>query len=280
MKDKKSILGEIKAILFGTEVEVKFLDAKSGDFILRVEADDFAEGLDVSLVTPDGLIPVEDGTYPLEDGRELYVVGGKIDKIEMPEAEAPEVSEVVEEDLAEVKCAETTTMDGMKVKVEGDVAVGNKMLVEKDGEYVPAEAGQYDLADGTVAYVDADGLINELQTPDTKKVDEENMEVAVDAAPYVDETAGMTSSVTDDMFGSLEKRMAEMEAKIAEMEAVTKEMAQYSKNVDDKIDSFIKDTPAEVEFKSIKSEMKSILDGSKVKKENNLEAIRNLRAKK
>jgi hypothetical protein len=275
MKDKKTILGEIKDILFGANKELKFLDAKSGDLILRVEADDFAEGMVVSLVTPDGLIPVEDGTYPLEDGRELYIVAGKIDKIEMPEEEM--IEETIDE-TADIEMAETTLMDGTKVKVEGDVAVGNKVLVEKDGEYVQATEGQHNLADGKVIYVDADGLINEIQTPETKSVDEE-MEIAVEAPAYVDETAGMTSSVTQEMFGGLEKRMAELEDKIKEMEAVTKEMAKYSKSVEDKIENFVKDTPAELEFKSLKSEFNSKIVVEKKTQNDNLEAIRNLRAK-
>jgi hypothetical protein len=276
MKDKKTILGEIKDILFGADKGLKFLDAKSGDLILRVEADDFAEGMVVSLVTPDGLIPVEDGTYPLEDGRELYIVAGKIDKIEMPEEELEE--ETIDE-TADIEMAETTLMDGTKVKVEGDVAVGNKVLVEKDGEYVKAPEGQHNLADGKVIYVDADGLINEIETPETKKEDEVELEVVVEAPAYVDETAGMTSSVTQEMFGGLEKRMAELEDKIKEMEAVTKEMAKYTKSVEEKMESFVKDTPAELEFKSLKSEFNSKIVIEKKTQNDNLEAIRNLRAK-
>jgi len=199
----------------------------------------------------------------------------KIDKIEMPEEELEE--ETIDE-TADIEMAETTLMDGTKVKVEGDVAVGNKVLVEKDGEYVQAPEGQHNLADGKVIYVDADGLINEIQTPETKSVDEE-MEIAVEAPAYVDETAGMTSSVTQEMFGNLEKRMGELEDKIKEMEAVTKEMAKYSKSVEDKMESFVKDTPAELEFKSLKSEFNSKIVVEKKTQNDNLEAIRNLRAK-
>ena len=275
MKDKKSILGEIKSILFGS-TEMKFKEAKSGDYILRVEGEDFAEGMEISLVTEDGLIPVEDGTYPLEDGRELYIVAGKVDKIEMPE----EMIEETIDETADIEMAETELLDGTKVKVEGDVAVGNKVMVEKDGEFVTAPEGQHNLADGKVIYVDADGLINEIQTPDTKKEDEVALEVVVEAPAYVDETAGMTSSVTQEMFGDMEKRMADMESKIAEMEAVTKEMAKYSKSVEDKMESFVKDTPAELEFKSLKSEFNNKIVVEKKTQNNNLEAIRTLRAKK
>ena len=272
MKDKKSILGEIKSILFGSEETKKFKDAKSGDFILRVEGEDFAEGMDVSLVTPDGLIPVEDGTYPLEDGRELYIVGGKVDKIEMPEEEM--IDETVSETAtADVEMAEVDLLDGKKLSIEGDVAVGNKVSLE--GEV--AKEGQYDLADGRVIYVDAEGLINEIQTPDTKAVDEE-MEITVEAVPYVDETGDIKKEAPS--MDELMARLVKCEEMIAEMEAVTKEMAKYSKSVEDKIENFVKDTPAELEFKSLKSDFNNKVVVEKRTQNDNLEAIRNLRAKK
>ena len=101
MSDKKSLLSEIKSLIFSSEekTELKFIDAKSGDLILRVEADDFAKGLKLLVVTPDGAIEAEDGTYQLEDGRELYVVAGLIDKIE------------VADETAEVEAAEEEILD-------------------------------------------------------------------------------------------------------------------------------------------------------------------------
>lgn len=270
MKDKKSILGEIKDLLFSSKT-IEFKEAKSGDFILRVEGEDFVEGADINLVTPDGLIPVEDGTYPLEDGRELYVIGGKIDKIELPEAE----ESVEEVELAVIEFAESQLLDGTKVKIEGDLAVGNKVLVEKDGEYIQAPEGQHDLADGRVIYVDADGLINEIQTPDTKKVDEE-MAIAVEAAPYVEEGVGMTSSINEEVMA----RLAKCEEMISEMMSKQEQMSNFSKIVEDKLDSFIKDTPAELEFKSIKSDFSSKVEMNKTKADSNLEAIKNIRMKK
>jgi len=276
MKDKKSILGEIKDILFGAEKELAFKDGKSGDFILRVDAEDFIKGAVISLVTPDGLIPVEDGTYPLEDGREIYVIGGKIDKVEMPEEEM--IEETIDETAtADIEMAEAELLDGTKVKVEGDVAVGNKVLVEKDGEYIKAPEGQHNLSDGRVIYVDADGLINEIQTPETKAVDEE-MEAVVEAAPYVDETGEIKKEQPS--IDELMERLIKCEEMITEMGKAHEKMSEFSKVVEDKIDTFIKDTPADLEFKSMKSEFNSMIDTKKTTSESNLEAIRNLRAKK
>lgn len=215
MKDKKSILSDIKDILFGAEKELIFKDEKSGDLILRVDGEDFIEGADISLVTPDGLIPVEDGTYPLEDGREVYVVGGKIDKIELPEVESEDEGE---------------TVAPIEVEVEMEAVV------------------------------------------------EEEMEAVVEAAPYVDETGEIKKE--EPSMDEIMARLIKCEEVIAEMGKYTEKMSEFSKVVEDKIDTFIKDTPAELEFKSIKSEFKSTLDDNKVKSDSNLEAIRNMRIKK
>jgi hypothetical protein len=74
-----------------------------------------------------------------------------------------------------MKDLETTLLDGTKVRViGGELQVGSKVEVEVEGKYVNAPEGQHNLADGRVIYVDAEGLINEIETPDTKKNEEEN----------------------------------------------------------------------------------------------------------
>lgn len=76
MSDKKSILKEIKDLLFSVDADVneeKFVDAKTGDLIVRVEGDEFEEGLVISVVTEDGLIPAPAGEHTLDDGRVITV---------------------------------------------------------------------------------------------------------------------------------------------------------------------------------------------------------------
>jgi hypothetical protein len=274
MKDKKTILGEIKNLIFGTEK--KFMDLKSGEYIIRVEGDsEIAEKMPVFMVTPDGLMPMEDGEYPLDDkAMKIFVVGGMIDKVEEEEmADEEEVN--VEDDVMEM--AETTLMDGTKVKVEGDVAVGNAVTVEVDGEYIKAPEGQHNLADGRVIFVDAEGKINEIETPDTRTVEEE-LEVAVEAAPFVDENGDLVKEKPS--MDDLMARLIKCEEVISEMMSAQKEMSTFSKEVGDKIDEFIKDTQAELEFKSLKTEFNRGVVVEKNKVENNLEAIKNIRAKK
>jgi len=69
-----------------------------------------------------------------------------------------------------------TLMDGTKVRVIGGLlAIGSRVQALIDGKYINAPEGQHNLIDGVIIYVDADGLINEIETPDTKKEEEEGM---------------------------------------------------------------------------------------------------------
>ena len=215
MSDKKSILKEIKTLLFGEEVK-SFLDAKSGDLVLRVKADAFATELPLFVVTPDGEIAAEDGEYMLEDGTKLEVLGGIIKEVSSPEVDL--------------------------------------------GEHTPEE------------------------------VVEEKMEVVADLEPAVDETGKIKKEEVMGTDKSIEEKMAEMEEKVEEMKnkmkemesvveemkSATKEMASFSKAVSDKIETFVENTPAELTFKSIKSELN---EGKTSRKESSLDSIRNIRKK-
>ena len=213
MSDKKSILNEIKTLLFG---EVKsFIDAKSGDLILRVEADAFAPKLPLLVVTPDGPIAAEDGEYILEDGTKLEVIGGIIEEVSAPEVELEDVKpeEVVEEKMEVVADLEPAVDETGEIKKEE--VMGDKSIEEKMAEM-------------------------------EEKVEE------------------------------MKNKMKEMESVVEEMKSTTKEMASFSKAVSDKIETFVDNTPAELTFKSIKSELN---EGKTSRKESNLDSIKNLRKK-
>jgi hypothetical protein len=203
--DKKSILSEIKKLINFSKEE-KFIDAKSGDIIVRVEGEEFATKLPLLIVTPDGVIPAEDGDYTLEDGRVLTVVGGLIDSI----AEAL-TEEVKEEEVVE----------------EMEEEVVEEVVEDKE---------------------------EDLEEEVKDKVEER---------------------VTE-----LEKKIEEMEALFTEMLSTTKATAEFSKVVEDKIENFIKGTPAELEFKGVKSGYTSVKEENKSKYSTGIESIRNLRIKK
>lgn len=204
MLNKKEILSEIKKLMkFGAEEVQNFIDAKSGENIVRVEGEDFTVGADIMLVTPDGLLPAPDGEHLLDDGRKLTVSGGKITEIELPEAE-------VETPEVEVELAEDIT---------------------------PEEAAQ------------------------EKESAMKKMEDA-------------------------EKKIEEMEKKILDMEEIVKEMVKaygsvnkFTEEVSSKIDNFIQGTPAELEFKSLKSEYKEVVKKGKEVKLSSLDRIKEMRRK-
>lgn len=208
--NKKTIVDKIKSIVFNKEEVIeKFLDAKSGDLILRVEADAFAPKLPLLVVTPEGVIPAEDGEYILEDGTVLEVKAGLIDEISTKE-----------EDVI--------------------------------SEEVPTEA------------VMSEEVVEELG-------------IEADLMPKVDEEviAPTASVLPEELLSRLEK----LELLMEEMSKENKSVSEFSKMVENKLDTFVDGTPAEQEFKSIKSEYNSISD-NKSKTENNLDRIKNLRKNK
>jgi molybdopterin converting factor small subunit len=193
--DKKGILTKIKE-LFSTTEEVFAGDYKTQDGrIIRC----YGEGLDVGEmvkeITADGEMDIEDGDYILEDGVTLTVASGKITSVgEMVGDVEEEMGDMLpEEEKDMMKDLETELMDGTKVRVlGGELVVGAKVEAEIDGKFVNAPEGEHNLADGRVIYVDADGLINEIQTPDTKKEDETGMEEVFSAiSNLVDEVKSL-----------------------------------------------------------------------------------------
>ena len=129
MSDKKSILKEIKTLLFG---EVKsFIDAKSGDLVLRVEADAFAPELPLLVVTPDGAIAAEDGEYTLEDGTKLEVVGGIIKEVSAPEVDLGEHYPKEKEEEMAVDTSTLTPSVDETGEIKKEEVVGTDKSMEK-----------------------------------------------------------------------------------------------------------------------------------------------------
>jgi len=214
--DKKKILGEIKKLItFNEETKEAFVDAKVGDLIVRVEADDFAVGLPLLIVTEDGVMPASPdlaGEHTLEDGRVIVLdEGGIITEVKEAVGEIEELAEEKEEEMEEEE-KEESKMEKLTEEVKMEI---EKMIEEKEKE----------------------------------------------------------------KYGDLEKRIEEMENIVKEVLEVNKETANFSNVVSKKLEDFIKDTPAELEFKAIKSEYKETITekGNKIK--TNLESIRNLRKK-
>lgn len=131
MNDKKSILKEIKELLFGEDKVLNFLDVKSGDLILRVEADALAVKLPLLEVTPEGAIPAQDGEYRLEDGTVLEVLGGLIEEIATAEEDITEEEPAIVEEEMAVEAETMTPMVDETGEIKKEEVVGTDKSIEE-----------------------------------------------------------------------------------------------------------------------------------------------------
>ena len=174
------------------------------------------------------------------------------------------------------------------VQAEGDTfEVGAQLsLVTPDG-LIPAPAGEHTTLEGVKIYVDEAGIITEIQTVELGDMVEPEMPAAVEETlaeeVVVEDEVVVEEPKIEEMY---KKKMEEMEARIAEVEKMMTEMlpvmkqaSEFSNDVLTKLDTFVKETPAEVQFKSIKSEYKEFVRDNKDKKVSGLEGIKNIRKK-
>ena len=76
-----------------------------------------------------------------------------------------EVSTEPEAETSNIELAETTLVDGTKVKVEGELAEGKQLLVETPEGDIPAPAGVHETSDGLLIEVDEQGVIVSITEP-------------------------------------------------------------------------------------------------------------------
>ena len=147
------MLNRVKEVL-GVELseEVKLAQAKLENGTI-IEADEFAEGKEVFIVTEDEKVALPIGSYILEDGQGLIIEEEGIIKYideaveEVPEEEAPteeveaaeeekeEMSYATKEDLAEVK----SMIDEIKAMIEKKDELSVEETVENIVEEVKEE---------------------------------------------------------------------------------------------------------------------------------------------
>ena len=155
-----SKLSRLKAALakafaeFGNITTDKGVLAWDGD-------DDLKAGDSVYIEDAEGnRTPAEDGDYKTEDNKTIVVVDGKVSEIKDPEAEVEPVSE----EMGKV----ATDKGDLLYDGEEDLKEGDSVFVEKDGENVPAEDGDYTTEDGKVIKV-VDGKVESI-TDDSAEV--------------------------------------------------------------------------------------------------------------
>lgn len=174
------------------------------------------------------------------------------------------------------------TIDGVIVRTNADAfVVGDALFViTEDGEQA-APAGEHTLEDGTILVTDEGGTLLEVRLPEVALEDVEEVKEMAEEETTEEKEEEMEEEVKE------EEKIAELTKRLEAIEEMVKKMAEeekedykaFSNAISDKIDSFIKDTPAQLEFKSIKSEYNS---GKEIKKNaelNNLDKIKSLRKK-
>lgn len=151
-----------------------------------------------------------------------------------------------------MKLAEIETDKGVLI-YEGELGVGVEVFIEKEGEFVPADDGEYIVKGKTI--VVAEGKVKEIieveKEPEVEETVEviENEEVIVDEKP-ADNT--INNEEKDLRIKELEDLVAEKDAKIAELEAEIEEMKSKLQMSADKspkekmkeIEEAIKNNPA------------------------------------
>lgn len=82
-KDAKTILSELKKVLFGDEVQ-QFKEATLKDGTIIKYDGELAQGTALIAVTPEGEVPIPDGTYEMEDGTMVTTAGGLVAEMVPP----------------------------------------------------------------------------------------------------------------------------------------------------------------------------------------------------
>lgn len=155
-----------------------------------------------------------------------------------------------------MKLAEIETDKGVLV-YEGELGEGVEVFIEKEGEMVPAEDGEYKVEERTIV-VD-DGVVKEIVEVEKPAEEEPKEEVVVEA----EEEVIIEEPKEDDK----DARIAELEAKVAELEdiiaekdaVIAEQQAKLEMSADEspkakmkKLEREYKDNPALKYFEAIK----------------------------
>jgi hypothetical protein len=113
-----------------------------------------------------------------------------------------------------IEFAEATTVDGVVVFYEGDLAVGTEVQVEVDGQRMPAPEGEHaiEIEGGTIVIMlDANGVVTEIE-----EVAAEEAVTAEGMAAAFQHFAAQTEKHYAEMFEAQEKRIKALEDALSE----------------------------------------------------------------
>jgi hypothetical protein len=121
------------------------------------------------------------------------------------------------------------TVEGVILKVDGEVAVGNAVMVVTEEGEIPAPDGEYELEDGTVFKV-TDGLISTIGKEDETPAPEETPEQTPEETPNeMDEIFEMLKTFIDSVTEKMNAMSEQMTATSQKLEDVTNEFNNFKK---------------------------------------------------
>ena len=139
---------------------------------------------------------------------------------------AEPTEEVGETPVVEHNFAEYETAPGVKVKIDGEIAVGVPVVVvAEDGTEAPAPDGEHEIL-GVAKIVVKDGLITEIMPLEEEPTVEVEVEMA-DAMPIVDMTAELQDRIVA-LEGKLDELMKKFEGMTKATEAMTAVVEEIS----------------------------------------------------
>lgn len=155
-----------------------------------------------------------------------------------------------------MRLAEVETDKGVLV-YEGELIEGTEVFIEKEGEMVPAEDGEYKVEERTI--VVESGVVKEIVEVE-KPVEEKPVEeviVEAEEEVIIEEPKAEEKDERDERIAELEAKVAELEAIIAEKDAVIAEQqAKLEMSADESpkkklknLEKFDKENPALKYFK-------------------------------
>lgn len=195
-----SKLSRLKAALakafaeFGNITTDKGILAWDGD-------DDLKAGDSVYMEDAEGnRTPAEDGDYKTEDGKTIQVVDGKVADILDPEAEVAPASE----EMGKV----STDKGDLIWEGEEDLKEGDSVFVEKEGELVPAEDGEYTTEDNKTIVV-SEGKVAQVRDAEAEVAPEFEAEDDIEALKAENETLKAENEALKAEIEELKKSLAE-----------------------------------------------------------------------
>lgn len=155
--------------------------------------------------------------------------------------------------------------DGTEIKVDGELAEGNEVVVVTEEAEIPAPDGVHTLEDGTKVET-AEGVIVDVEKPEVEEMEDEvsvEVEVPAEAAPVVDDLVEALLPLLDEV-KSIADEMRKMKEK---MESFENEFQAFKKE------------PAGKKIANGKTDFSKVENKSNDVVENRIKAISSLKNK-